>query len=99
MAGRDFDIDNQVPAVGRRVLVTISEMPDEEQYRRFLDLLSEPGPNMCTLVTPEGELDYDRTTSLSPDLQAQVSLALGGAEVRWSAESVDAEALTVGMTF
>lgn len=83
----------------RQVIVTLAEMPDEENYRRFLDLLiASPGSNALTLRTPEGDLALDIGTGISPADQATVAMILGDAVVTVDAADVDAEAVVAGLT-
>jgi hypothetical protein len=74
-------------------------MPDSDQYGRWLAMLSStPGPHAVVLNTPEGTLDYEALrTGLTPDDQPRISLALGGATVKWAASSVDSSVFAAGI--
>lgn len=81
-----------------RVLVRVPEMPELASLRRFMEVLSEfPGPNELLLETPEGPVVLSTGTSMSPDDAGRISIMLGGAQVVWSAESVDNNALADGL--
>jgi DNA polymerase-1 len=86
-----------LPQVGKTVIVSLGDMPTEPQFRRFMSLMVQrPGANMLTIRTPEGDLDATgggTPTSLGPDDQPAISMIFGGAEVRYSADSVDMDAL------
>ena len=82
------------------VVVKITEMPDSETVNRFLRFIAEfPGANTMALFTPEGAVNVSAGTSLSPeDGAAKIALILSGAQVTWSPESVDNDALAEGLT-
>lgn len=85
-------------ADGRQVIVTVTDMPDEDSYKRFLEfILKTPGPNKITLSTPEGDLDLDVGTSISPAESAAVAMCLAGATVTYNAADVDAADVVAGL--
>ncbi len=85
---------------GRRVIVTLEDMPDTEAYRRFLDLLLDsPGPNRITLRTPEGELVLDVGTCLSPAEAGAVAVIVPGAKVTYDVADVDHAQIVAGLDF
>lgn len=87
-------------ADGRQVIVTVVDMPDEESYRRFLSMLiAASGPNRITLRTPEGDLDLDIGTSISPADAATVALVLPGATVTYNATDIDPGEVIAGINF
>lgn len=96
----DHSVPDRAPHTGR-VIVRITEMPDGDTVGRFLRFIADfPGPNTMELATPEGPVDVSSGTSLSPDHgAAKIAMILGGAQVVWSAESVDTEALAEGLAF
>jgi hypothetical protein len=89
----------QSDAPSQQLVVSISQMPDSDQYGRWLAMLSStPGPHAVVLNTPEGTLDYEALrTGLTPDDQPRISLALGGATVKWAASSVDSSVFAAGI--
>jgi len=88
-----------VPETSAQLVVTISQMPDPAQYQKWMALLqSRPGASPVLLRTPEGDLDYEELrTGLTPTEQPAISLALGGATVKYAASTVDVSALTAGI--
>lgn len=83
------------------VIVRLAEMPDTDSAHRFMRMLVEfPGPNTLELQTPEGSVRVSEGTSLSPeDGGTRISAVLGGAQVVWSADSVDSSVLAQGLEF
>lgn len=79
--------------------ITITEMPDEEQWAKFQAWLKTErgGSTKVVLETPEGTLTFDDIYLISPDDQPQLSLILGGASLAFSTESVDGDLVTAGM--
>ena len=84
---------------GRPLVVETKEMPNQETFGAFLDLLkAHPGNTLVTLKTPEGEVDLaNYKTSLGPDDQGRVSMALHGASTYYQREEVDTEDLGEGL--
>jgi DNA polymerase I len=83
---------------GRQVIITVPDMPDETSYRRFLDLLLQtPGPNKIILRTPEGDLELDIGTSITPAESSTVAMALAGATVTYAAADVDPAEVVAGL--
>lgn len=80
--------------------ITISEMPDEDQWSKFQSWLKGKagGTTKAVLETPEGNLTFDGTYRISPDDQPQISLLLGGASLAFSTATVDADLVTAGMS-
>jgi DNA polymerase I-like protein with 3'-5' exonuclease and polymerase domains len=84
-----------VPDLGGTLVVTTATMPDAEAFLRFRELVdAAPGRHSLVMRTPQGEVPLPLTTSLSPQQEAQISLALGGATVTWAPGS---ESLTSGL--
>jgi len=78
----------------QRAIVTITEMPDEDQWAAFEDYLEkQPGTMTVVVSTPEGDIEMDTKHSLSNEDQPKLSLILGGATVALGAESVRADEL------
>lgn len=78
--------------------VTISDMPDENQWTAFKAFLEQhPGKDRVVLETPEGNLEFDTRHSLTREHQAQLSLILGGADLHIAAETVDGDLVTEGL--
>lgn len=90
----------EVVAPSKTVVVELIGWPTEEGYDKFLDLAdSTPGVNELLIRDPDGEeIPYDRTTGLTPDNQAHISLVLGGAKVYYEASSVDTDELANDLT-
>lgn len=81
------------------LIVELSHSPDREQFGKFIGLLTEnPGQTIVTVKTPIGEVDLTNYgTSLTPDEQGSISLALGGARVFYPVEEIDSESFTEGL--
>lgn len=80
------------PQVGRHLIVELDDMPTEDGYLRFLDLLDTlPGPHTLTLRTPEGDMPVDLPagTSLGTHHLSQLYLLLGTVRLRFDAADVD----------
>lgn len=69
--------------------VEMNVMPEKAAFGRFLALLTDhPGQTLITLKTPEGTVDLEKyRTSLTPDQQGEISLALSGAKVYYPTEA------------
>lgn len=68
-----------------------------DQFRAFMELLEgSPGPNSVLLKIPGGAVPFRQTCGLSPDHLAEITLALGQAEVTWDPDSVDGAAVAQG---
>jgi DNA polymerase family A len=86
--------------VGIRLIVELREMPTPESYARFLELMhATRGTNGVTLLTPEGVLEMEEATSLTVADQGKFAMVFSGCSVRQDASTVDAEALSAGMSF
>jgi hypothetical protein len=83
----------------RTVVVEVDRMPDQEAFKRFVELAAVNGLNTVMLRTPEGELLVSESSALSPAQSGTVSMVLGGARVTYAPESVDPGVLTEGMVF
>lgn len=89
-------ITEPVHGIGLRVLT--EHMPNQEQFLNFLNFLRDnEGPNYITLVTPQGEVLLDITSSITSEDQPRTSMILGGAEVVIEVKDVDATAVTAGL--
>lgn len=89
------------PFEGRRVIVTITEMPDEQAYERFLTMLDGlPGPNILTLRTPEGDLPValPHGTALNASGTANVSLILGPVTITYDAADINPATVVDGLS-
>jgi hypothetical protein len=77
-------------APGRRVVVTLPQMPTNEAWLAFkLWLADLPGPNTIDLVTPEGELQMPVPAALSPSHLGAVSQMFPGATVEYLYSGTD----------
>lgn len=84
---------------GREVIVTLQQMPTEDAFDAFLDLLASlPGPNTVVLATPEGQYRPPGVSGLSPTHLAQVSVVLGPVTVQYDVQAVDLSTAIAGMT-
>lgn len=94
-----WEIPEQTDETGKQVIVKIAEMPDQESYIRFMNLLdSRPGLNVIVLSTPDGDLELGSApTSLCPSNSAEISLILHGARVFYAVEDVDASTVLSGL--
>lgn len=83
-----------------RVLVTISEMPMEDVWDKFLDYTeARPGSSTVEVITPEGSITLDNTVKLSKADQPELSLMLGGASLEFfHDEEQSLEDLTAGIS-
>jgi DNA polymerase I-like protein with 3'-5' exonuclease and polymerase domains len=85
-------------AKAQRIIVSVMEMPDEDQWAKFNIYLDDrPGKDTLVFVTPEGEVVFDTKHAVQANEQPQISLILGGATVTVAPETVDDDALTEGM--
>lgn len=86
--------DNQA----RTVVVTLDEMPGEEQVQRFLEYLgSVPGPNTVIVRTSEGDIPVGVTTGAGPQHGAEISMVFGGAITCYDLDSIDMARLASGV--
>jgi DNA polymerase-1 len=75
---------------GRRVVITIEDMPTSEGWSQFKAFLARlPGGNRVSLVTPEGDIELPFETGLSASHLGAVSQLLPGARVEYVAEHVE----------
>lgn len=82
----------------QRITVTVTEMPDEDQWAKFNDFLTaRPGADTVAFATPEGEIEMDTTHSINETHQAEISLILGGAAVAVAPNDVKGELVMEGM--
>lgn len=96
--GVTFSRPDPMPAVngaehGRKVLITISQLPTESAFALLTRRLRErPGSSEVVLSTPQDQYPLG-VSQLSPADEPEVSLILGGAMVTWDLDSVDHQAL------
>lgn len=87
----------------RHLIVEIQHMPTGPQFDNFLRLVEKlKGSSTVELKTPDGSLELKVTTGIDPDNAKHVnvvSLALGGAKVRYAAQDVDLAALADDIAF
>jgi len=82
----------------RKAIVTISAMPDENQWFLFSEFIKKhqvDGPGM-TFVTPEGSAEFAGILLRKED-QPNISALLGGASLTFE-ESMDLDSLLEGLT-
>ena len=78
--------------------VTISEMPDEEQWLKFTTYLDfRQGVDTVKVETPEGVVTLDGTFRITPEDQPAISLILGGAGLVVAEDTTDADNVMAGM--
>lgn len=79
--------------------ITLSEMPDDQQWPRFKKWLNtgRSGTTKVVVETPEGSLTFDDTYRIDADDQAEISLLLGGAALAIAPEEVDADLVMAGV--
>lgn len=86
------------PEKAVELIVTTTETPDREKVLRLKALIeANPGHNTLILRTPVGDVRCKPDTSLGVRNQGEISLALGGATVAQSAETVDVRSLADGI--
>lgn len=83
---------------GQTLVVEITQMPTAEAFGRFKALLEQAPSTESTLrlVTPQGEIDFPSALGLGH--APHLSLIFGSAKTYYSQDSVDAGALTEGLT-
>lgn len=82
----------------REVIIETPVVPRPAAFQRLLGYAaSVPGANQVTLQTPDGSVRLPGTSGLSPACDAEVSVLLSGAVVRYSEGSVDMTALGEGL--
>jgi DNA polymerase-1 len=100
--------DTYLPTLGteeptKHLVVEIKHMPTGTQFDNFLRIAEKlKGVNTVELMTPEGALDLKVTTSIDPTNAKHVgviSLALGGATVRYATQDIDLVALANDIAF
>jgi hypothetical protein len=99
---QDEELNEQLAT--RHLIVEIQHMPTSAQFDRFLQVMEKlAGSNTVELKTPEGSLEMKETTSIDPENPKHVnvvSLALGGAKVRYaSLAKVDLSAVASDIVF
>jgi DNA polymerase I-like protein with 3'-5' exonuclease and polymerase domains len=87
----------------KHLIVEIQHMPTGPQFNNFLRIVEKlKGSSTVELKTPEGILDLEGTTGIDPSNAKHVgvvSLALGGAKMRFAAQDVDLAALANDIAF
>lgn len=79
----------------RNVIVVARETPTRDQVTRLAEFLRKlPGQNSVELQLPDGSVPVRFPCGLSPAYEPHVAVILGSAAVHYSADSVDAAALT-----
>jgi DNA polymerase I-like protein with 3'-5' exonuclease and polymerase domains len=82
----------------QNVIVTVTEMPDSVQWPKFKEFLAErPGQDSVVLSTPQGDITFDTTHSISSEDRAVISLILGGASITTGAKSVSLAEVGAGV--
>lgn len=84
---RDADQDK---GITRTWIVTLTEMPDEQQWGDFQGWLSS-GPDLLIVRTPEGDLKDDRRYRITQEDQGIISLYLGGADLAFETDDVSVD--------
>lgn len=74
----------------RTWIVTMTEMPDEEQWEEFKKW-RKPGNDYLIVRTPQGDLKDDKTYSVTQDDQGMISLMLGGADLAYETDDVSVD--------
>lgn len=83
------EVTEAVSVAPRASVVTIAQMPDENQWTLFTQfLVRHPGTTGVTIVTPEGSVHFPDVT-LAKDDQPAVSALLGGASLTFMDSGVD----------
>lgn len=82
--------DEIARGVTRTWVVTVTEMPDSDQWDSFKKWL-KPGPDSFILRTPEGDLRDDKTYGINQEDQGIISLLLGGADLAYETDDVSAD--------
>lgn len=82
----------------RTVVIEVPAPPPADAIQRLLTYCrARSGPNTVVLRMPGGDARMDFTTSLVPAAQAEVSVLLGGAIVRYDEASVDMAEVGAGI--
>lgn len=80
------------------MIIETPVVPRPAAFQRLLGYAaSVPGANQVTLQTPDGSVRLPGTSGLSPACDAEVSVLLSGAVVRYCEGSVDMTALGEGL--
>lgn len=70
--------------VSRKLVVELQEMPDKESYLQFVKMLkASAGPNVVQVKTPQGVINLNVTTGMTPANQLSVACILPGAVLSW----------------
>lgn len=88
----------EINTEGVDLRVEVTSMPTGSQLQRLVDtLVSRPGSNTLVLCTPEGDVRCDVGTSVGVADQGMLSMILGGATVKHSADTLDLSSLDVAL--
>jgi DNA polymerase-1 len=83
------------PPAGKTLIIEIDRMPDREEVLALSRLiLDHPGNNPYLIKCPDGTIDGQRGTCLTPQDQGAISLAVGGARAYHPADDVDPDDLS-----
>jgi hypothetical protein len=87
----------------RHLIVAINHMPTSAQFDRFLQVMEKlEGSNTVELKTPDGSLEMKGQTGIDPENAKHVnvvSLALGGATIKYASAEVDLAAVASDLVF
>lgn len=93
----------QTEEPSKHLIVEIQHMPTGPQFDNFLRIIKKlEGSSTVELMTPDGSLELQGTTGINPANAKHVnvvSLALGGAKVRYAVQDVDLAALAEDIAF
>jgi len=91
----------EVSTESKKLIVELDHMPTEGQFANFKKLVDKvKGNTVVDLHTPEGVVAWWVECGLEPEKhQNIISMALGGAKVRWAVEDIDLVTLTEDIAF
>jgi hypothetical protein len=82
----------------RRLSMTMSEMPTQQSWARFVALLDElPGSTLLRVQTPEGEISLPYAVGLAPEHVGAVSAVLGPVQLHYEADAADTSTVAAGL--
>jgi DNA polymerase-1 len=82
----------------RRLSMTMSEMPTQQSWARFVALLDElPGTTLLRVQTPEGEISLPYAVGLAPEHVGAVSAVLGPVQLHYEADAADTSTVAAGL--
>lgn len=96
----DLDVVRKVALAdrGRRVIITLTEMPTQQGFDGFTALVSStPGDNTLVLRTPEGDFDWPVSSGITPGDLARISVLLGPVQLHYDSADIDPHAVTAGL--